>query len=196
MSILKTLFGYESKKEKMRLAEAEFQNSEPVAVPTLSGFEVAIEKKEGVLLKGHPKDEPEKEVDLSIPEYYDVSVRATGENPDYPAQEEARHFRFTTTIPDYNAMGFNGGVNYIPDGNKYVKFEMVENFDDMRGPRMGPIRGTEFPPHHRATLRAVFKAHAQDEEQSMELGLQVRKSEKDSQRWKDAESSPILGMYI
>lgn len=185
MSLLSRLFGLKALANQ-KLPEVQL---------SVKGFEASLILKEGVLLTGSKKDKPGEKVNLSEPTYYEISIRPTGENPEYPAREKPFIVPCTVTTPDYPCSGMNGNTMFIPAGGKYTKFELLEEFDDMRGPRMGPMRGTEFPPHHRVTLKADYKDENGRRGQ-WSAGFVARKSEMESRAWKDAASSPYLGMCM
>jgi len=161
---------------------------EPAAVSKVDGFSIALEKKQGVLLTSKPKDKPDAESKpASVDSYYQVSVTVSGENPEYPATDKPWTHRYTTGLKGDDGYGFVGGVSYIPYDAQWTGFELVEEFDEARRP---PDFGKWMPPHHTVMLRAHF-IDVSGRPNSMAVGGWVRKSEKESEAWKMAASSPV-----
>lgn len=159
----------------------------PQVINLAEGFEVSIERKEGVLLTSTPKDEPDAEPkDASVDYYFEVSVRPDGSNPEYPAQDEPSKYRYTVLSEQKGAYGLMGGTKYIPAGARWTHFELVEEFDEAKQP---PI-GKWMPPHHHVSLRAHYQ-EADGKQNSMSGSSWVRKSERESTEWQMAAMSPV-----
>lgn len=150
----------------------------PSAVSKVNGFTVTVEKKQGVLLTSKPKDAPEgtEGTPASVDEYYEVTVNITGKNPEYPASEKPWTARFTTLLPRMGgSFGFNGGACYVPDGAKFTRFEVREEFNDGRH-----TIGHRLPPHHSVMVYGYYRT-AEGRESRMGVGGGwIRKSEREA----------------
>lgn len=162
-------------------------DSDPDIVSEVRGFVVSLERKEGTLL--HEKNDSlpfEKLKPACEGSYYEVSVRATGENEEYPADKEPSVYRYTVLLCD--SAGYSKGVQFIPNGYRWTKFRLVEEFNDGTPPGFGK----KMPPHHCVMLRADYQAATGNgRELSMGIGGWVRKSERESPTWEKALRSPV-----
>lgn len=164
--------------------------AEPTVINLMDGFEISIERKEGVLLTSKSKNEPEAESrDASVDYYFEVSVRPDGSNPEYPAQDKPSKFRYTVLSEEQGSYGLMGGTKYIPAGARWTHFELVEEFDDAKVPPMGKW----MPPHHHVSLRAHYQ-EADGTQNNMSGSSWVRKSERESDAWRAAAMSPVTYM--
>lgn len=151
----------------------------PQAICRVEGFDLAVEKKNGVLLTangGEPASEDS---------YYEVKIRPNGDNPEYPACDAASVQRYTVGLPG-SGTGYVNGVGYAPAGSKFQNFELVESFDDGRH-----TIGHRMPPHHSVMLRANFR-DAAGRATHIALGGWVRKSETETSAWKNAQKNPVM----
>ncbi len=171
----------------------ETKETTPSVEVKMKGIEASLEKCDGALLHYKPKNEGDEKKPASVGFHYVLLVRSTGENPEYPAWEKPRKYVFTQSLD--GGSGFNGGVNYTSKDEPLAGFVIEEEFDDMSKPRMGPIRGCEFPPHHTIMIRMMCRKGGKVRD-AMSLGIAVRKSETESPAWKRAENSPVMGMMI
>ena len=161
--------------------------ADPKAFCDVEGFSVEIEKKDGVLLTSKPKDDETAVArDASIGSYYEVSVKSDGTNPEYPASEKPWVQRFTVGAGGNKGFGFVGGASYIPEGARWTRFILAEEYDDAKTPPMGKW----MPAHHTVLLRGFYKDD-DGRENSMAIGGWVRKSETESPEWKAAARSPV-----
>lgn len=165
----------------------------PEVIVKTSGIEASVEKRDGTLLHCKPENENDEKQPASIGFYYVISVRATGENPEYPAWEKPREYIFTQSLG--SSQGFNGRTHFVSKDMHYSHFVIEEQFDDMKGPRMGAIRGCKFPPHHTLTILPMCAEDGRVRN-VMGLGIEVRRSERESRAWKNAAESPVLGMMM
>lgn len=170
------------------LRRLSYYGHDPKVVNRVEGFDVCLETIERVLLTR--KDEATgQDKPASIGQYFEVAVRPNGQNPEYPAQPDSSHFRFTRLADrTENGMGFMGSTGYLPNAAIYTQFELVEEFDD--GKPKGIFMGKLMPPHHSVMLRAHF-IDADGRKSQCAMGGWVRKSERESPEWRMAASSPV-----
>lgn len=169
-----------------RIANLVLHPKRPVVLSKVDGFSITLEKKDGVLLTSTPKDDPDaKPKDVSMDSYYELTVTVDGSNVEYPAEDKPSKYRYTILKGD-GGFGFTGGVSYIPQGARWIKFELVEEFDGAKEPPMGKW----MPPHHHVLLRAHYR-DASGQVNSVGLGGWVRKSEREAPEWRAAAMSPV-----
>ena len=114
----------------MRLFEHFLDTAEPKAKSKVHGFTVSVEKKEGGMLTSRPKGQPEVETrPASENFYYEVIVQSTGENREYPKDENPMVNLFTVGLEE-GASGYVGGVSYLPAGSRYTGFKIKEDIED------------------------------------------------------------------
>lgn len=150
----------------------------PQAICRVDGFDLSIEKKGGVLLSsgGQPASEDA---------YYEVQIRANGDNPEYPATEKASVQLYTVGLSE-RGIGMVNSVGFVPAGSTFKRFELVEEFDDGRN-----TMGHRMPPHHSVMLQAHFR-DASGKASKIAMGGWVRKSETETSAWKQAQSNPTM----
>ncbi len=165
-----------------KFMEYAFPRQEPKAVCKVAGFDISIEKKEGILLttQGEGKDASEGF-------YYEVSVTKDGSNPEYPASEKPWKQRYTVGLS--KGVGIVGSAAFIPQGCRWTRFELIEEFDDAKTPPMGKW----MPPHHSVVVCGHY-VDAKGNKSDMKIGGWVRKSERESPQWKAAARSSVTWM--
>ena len=178
MSRLGKFFGFgerEQEQEQKTVLELPTQ-----VICDVHGFEAVLSLKGGVLLTeqetGHP---------ASADYYYEVSLRPTGENPEYPAKETPSVMRYT--VGRGQGLGIIGGTGYIPEGSVFTAFTLREEFDDGKN-----TMGRRMPPHHSVMLRAAFTNVATGHSSSMAMGGWVRRSETETRAWQNALGSRVM----
>lgn len=178
---------------------------EPQAVSLVPGFTIAVQKKDGITLSVIQKSKPDaKPEPVTENTYYEVTVTATGENPEYPAQETPVKNKFSVSLPgnksifsapdlEYINDGSKNSVCLVPSGSRFVGFKLVEAFDNGKQP---PTIGKWMPAHHYVVLQATY-LEKDGHESTMGTGIgQIRKSEKDSEEWKKAAESRTTYLSI
>lgn len=155
----------------------------PQAICRVDGFDFSMEQKQGVLLTTKLDSEDESRP-ASTDSYYEIKIRPNGDNPEYPAADNASTHYCTIGLEGVGS-GFVNSTIFAPAGSTMKNFELVEEFNDGRH-----TTGHRMPPHHSVMLRMHFQ-DAQGEKSSIGVGSWVRKSERESPAWKTASQCRI-----
>ena len=150
----------------------------------MDGFEVHLEEKQGVSLSRYAENG--EEVPDTPDRYYEVSVRSTGENPEYPAHENPLVIKLTHKFEKVKR-GISGDTMYIPEDSRWTGVKLVEEDYDSDAVYISNKR----LPNHK---RVLLQAHFQEENGSkghMDVGQWVRKSDQETEGWRAAMSSPV-----
>lgn len=145
----------------------------------IKGFELSLSKEEIKAL-----NEASTGKCLHELEHFVVSVRPTGENPEYPADDKETQFRFVKMKEDSgHAYGMCGSVCFIPHDAKWTGFELSEQFNRGRD-----YSGQQPADHHGVSLKASFK-RGDGVKSSMSIGSAnwVRKSDLEGEEWAAAQ---------
>lgn len=187
--ILQRLLGWLPGFSGAQAVQAPDSAQEPQLTVAVPGFEGSVSLEQGVLLTSTPRDNPDAEKqDASVGDYYEISIRPTGENPEYPEQEKPSVYRVTRLLPDHDSTGFAGSTMFMPNQAKILGFRLVEEFDD--GEPKGIFMGKLMPPHHSVMLQVHFR-DADGRKTHMAVGGWVRRSERESPAWRAAASCPV-----
>ncbi len=182
---------------------------EPIVSSRIGGFEFAVKRRSGVLLtteiESEPISLPEQNMSYRVPAmdrpevqrldnsvnfYYEVKIRATGKNSEYPEQEQPWIHKYTTLLRGDSTYGSEGrGISSIPGDRRFKRFELVEEFDDGKWKSGTTGRFFERPPHHKVVLYAYFNAKA-GRSRPLTNDLMIRKSDQETQAWKDYLKRP------
>ena len=164
---------------------------EPRAVSSLDGFSITLEKRPGVLLTSTPQGNPDAEPRPESQDYYyEVTVKHTGNSPEYPANAELRH-QYTVALGSSSYGGTIGPVSYLRPGGRWLRFEVLEAYYD--GKMRPGMMGKQMPAHHYVALRGCYRDE-KGRESHQEIGIFVPKSTLESDAWRMAASSPITCM--
>jgi hypothetical protein len=95
-------------------------SKEPVGESDILGLVVDVQKKESTLQVGYPAEGT----------YYQVTVKSTGQNDDYPANECIWTRNYTRLISAEDRHGANTTTDFIPSTEAFSKFSLLRKSDE------------------------------------------------------------------
>ncbi|MFA5592311.1 MAG: hypothetical protein WC989_03240 [Micavibrio sp.] len=165
----------------------------PVLEINVKGFEATLEKKDGVLLHYKAENEGSEKKPASIGSYYEVTVRSTGENPDYPESEKPVKMKLTKSLD--RGMGFSGNTSFVSSDIAITKIVVEEKYssgDPVKEGIMGAYPSIPYPPHHTAHVSVYGVGSDNKEYKVLGAGLMTRKSDMEKPEWERAKNSPTI----
>lgn len=150
----------------------------PTVKCKVKGFDFSVEKK-------HVPDPANDNENIS---YYELSVRANGQNPEYPEDKEPTICRYSIGLNNEQRNAIGNNHSQMPDG-RWIKFELTETFSNSNTAYIGK----KMPPHHTVMINAHYKRN-DGSSSRMGSGRWIRKSELESPAWKKAKNK--RGTYI
>lgn len=115
-------------------------------------------------------------------------IRANGQNPEYPAQDEPvlMSFRRKENPGSGTTKAMQGPEVTVHNSARYVGFELVEVFNNGKD-----FVGRYTPDHHGVILRADI-VYADGQTGSAAMGGWVRKSDQEKPDWKKLGRGPMM----
>lgn len=117
----------------MSFLQPRLQKDLPAVESKVGGFAIAIERKEGCVLRSRPEGSPDGTpyTDIGVDEHFEVTITSFGANPKYP-KEITQKLLLTNALDKNHGYGQAGNTHFQRPGDAFTKVEVVEEYDDGR----------------------------------------------------------------
>ncbi len=133
------------------------QSWTPKAASHVPGFSISVTRKNGCVLRSRPKDSPEGTpyTDSGVDEHFEVVTTYDGTNSQYGNSVGPQTRLFTSSLSRESGYGFVGAVNYIRPRETFLRFDIIEEYEDWKN---AEISGSRWPkPEYVVWLKMTWR---------------------------------------